>query len=105
MAGVTQVRPELEGGTQRTLKELIGHIAGDLYHDVEIEPNLLPMTGETLHHSANQQPDARLDISIRGLWQRGERAFADVRIFNPFAPTHLYQKLEKCFSICIYINI
>ena len=31
MAGVTQVRPELEGGTQRTLKELIGHIAGDLY--------------------------------------------------------------------------
>ena len=50
--------------------------------DVEIEPNLLSITGETLHHSANQQPDARLDISIRGFWQRGERAFADVRIFN-----------------------
>ena len=80
------------------LKELIGHIAGDLYCDVEIEPNLLPMTGETLHHSANKQPDARLDISIRGFWQRGERAFADVRIFNPFAQTHLNQKLEKCFS-------
>ena len=55
------------------------------------------MTGETLHHSA-KQPDARLDIRIRGFWQRGEQAFADVRICNPFAPTHLNQKLEKCFS-------
>ena len=80
------------------MKELIGHIAGYLYCDVEIEPNLLPMTGETLHHSAKQQPDARLDISVRGFWQREERAFADVKIFNPFAPTHLNQKLEKCFS-------
>ena len=62
------------------LKKLIGHIAGHLYHDVEIEPKQLPMTIDTLHHSANQQRDARLDISIRSFWQRGERAFADVRI-------------------------
>ena len=26
------------------LKKLIGHIAGHLYHDVEIEPKPLPMT-------------------------------------------------------------
>ena len=39
-----------------------------------------------------------MDISIRGFRQRGQRAFTDVRIFNPFAPTHLNQKLENCFS-------
>ena len=66
--------------------------------DVEIEPSLIPISGEVLHHSANQQQEARLDISIRGFWQRGQRAFTDIRIFNPFAPTHLNQKLENCFS-------
>ena len=80
------------------VKELIGHIANELYHDVEIEPNLIPISGEMLHHTANRQQDARLDISIRDFWQRGQRAFADVRIFNPFAQTHLNQKLENCFS-------
>ena len=80
------------------VKELIGNIAGELYHDVEIEPNLIPISGELLHHSANQQQEARLDLSIRGFWQRGQRAFTDIRIFNPFAPTHLNQKLENCFS-------
>ena len=49
-------------------------------------------------HSANQQREGRLDISIRGFWQRVQRAFTDIRIFNPFAPTHLNQKLENCFS-------
>ena len=80
------------------VKELIGHIANELYHDVEIEPNLIPISGEMLHHTANRQQDARLDISIRDFWQRGQRAFADVRIFNPFAKTHLNQKLENCLS-------
>ena len=79
------------------VKELIGNIAGELYHNVEIEPNL-PSSGELLHHSANQQQEARLDISIRGFWQRVQRAFTDIRIFNPFSPMHVSQKLENRFS-------
>ena len=39
------------------VKELIGHIANELYHDVEIEPNLKPISGEMLHHTANRQQD------------------------------------------------
>ena len=31
---------------------------------------------------------ARLDISALGFWQRGQRAFFDVRVFNPFAKSH-----------------
>ena len=84
-------------GRHDEVKELIGNIAGELYHNVEIEPNL-PSSGELLHHSANQQQEARLDISIRGFRQRGQRAFADVKIFNSFAPTHLNRKLENYFS-------
>ena len=80
------------------IKELFGHIANDIYHDVEIEPGLLPVSGEVLPPSANKQDDARLDLSVRSFWQRGERAFMDVRIFNPFASTHLNQNLENSFK-------
>ena len=55
-----------------SIYQLIGHIANELYHDVEIEPNLIPDSGEMLHHTANRQQDARLDISIRDFWQRGQ---------------------------------
>ena len=79
------------------MKELIGNIAGELYHDVEIEPNLIPISGELLHHSANQQQEARLDISNRDFWQRGQRAFADVRIFNLFTPKHLNKSWKTVF--------
>jgi hypothetical protein len=65
---------------------------------VEIEPNLLPLTGEQLHATANGKDEARLDISIGGFWQRGQRAFFDVRVFNPFAPSYRNQKLSTAFS-------
>ncbi len=40
----------------------------------------------------------RLDISIGGFWQCGQRAFFDVRVFNPFAPSYRNQKLSTAFS-------
>ena len=66
--------------------------------DVEIEPTLLPLTGEQLHATANGQDEARLDISVGGFWQRGQRAFFDVRVFNPFAPSYRNQKLSTVFN-------
>ena len=65
---------------------------------MEIEPNLLPLTGEQLHATANGKDEARLDISIGGFWQRCQRAFFDVRVFNPFAPSYRNQKLSTAFS-------
>ena len=63
-----------------------------------IEPKPLETTGEEFHRSANTQDEARLDFSVRGFWQRGERALFDVRVFNPFAPTHMNQDLDKAFE-------
>ena len=37
-------------------------------------------------------------ISARGFWQRGDKAFFDVRIFNPFAKSHLPVKLKTLFA-------
>ena len=66
------------------------------YVDVAVEPPLIPLTGERLNlRSANIDDEARLDIRARSFWMRGEQAFFDVRIFNPFASTHLNQSLTS----------
>ena len=62
------------------------------------EPHLTPVTGENLPRSSNTGDDACLNVSARGFWQRGQRAFFDVRVFNPFAPSHLKQNLQKVFA-------
>ena len=40
----------------------------------------LPLTGEVLISSANSSDKARLDVSARGFWQRGQRTIFDVRV-------------------------
>ena len=63
--------------------------------DVKTEPPLIPLTGEELNRGANKSNEARLDVSANGFWTRGDKAFFDVRIFNPFALKHRKQNLEK----------
>ena len=54
-------------------------------NDVEIEPVLQEITGETLNRGANRAPGPRLDISARGFWERQRTAFFDVRVCHPNA--------------------
>ena len=49
-------------------------------------------------NSSNTSDEARADLSMLGLWQRGQRAFVDVRIFNPFAPSYRNQSLNSTFK-------
>ena len=39
-----------------------------------------------------------MDVSARDFWFDGGLAFFDVRVFNPFAKTHLNTKLETVFN-------
>ena len=52
-------------------------------NDEEIEPGLQEITVETLNGGANRAPDARLDISARGFWERQRTASFDVRTLSP----------------------
>eukprot|EP00794_Sanderia_malayensis_P019800 gene19799-biopygen16443 len=80
------------------LRDLLGKLATEISNDVSIEPALQPLSGEQLPRNSNTSEEARLDISVRGFWQREQDAFFDVRIFNPFAPSYRNQKLENTFS-------
>ena len=68
-------------------------------NDVEVEPVLQEVTGDTLNHGANKAPDARLDIHARDFWERQRSAFFDVRVCHANAdsckdltPIQIYKK-------------
>ena len=77
------------------VRDLTAQMLKEVCHDVTIEPVLLPLDGEHLaHRTANASNEARLDVSARGFWTRGQKAFFDTRIFDPMARSHRDLPLE-----------
>ena len=70
--------------------------------DVETEPVLHDITGEVLGRGANTSREARVDIHVRGFWERKRSAFFDVRVCHPnvelytdLRPQQIYSKHEN----------
>ena len=60
---------------------------------------LQPLTGETLkYQTAKTENNARLDVSALGFWCCDQRAFFDIRVFDPVAPSHAHQSLDATHS-------
>ena len=76
------------GGFPTIRHSEIRNITADLMRQVCHRVGLQPVTGEQLQHrTANREDGARLDVVARNFWgQDGQRAFFDVRVFNPYAP-------------------
>jgi hypothetical protein len=70
----------------------------EVCHNVGVEPTLQPLSGETLRHAtANREEGARLDVVADNFWGRKQRAFFDVRVFYPLAPSYRRTPLESCY--------
>ena len=77
------------------IRDFTAEILRECCQNVEVEPLLTPLTGEQFHYrTANTDDQARLDVSARGVWTRGSKAFFDVRVFNPLAPSYRNQTLS-----------
>ena len=69
-------------------------------NDVQIELPLLPLSSKNFfERTANIEDSARVDVSARGFWIAGQKAFFDVRIFKPLARRYHEQNLNKCYII------
>ena len=78
------------------VRDITYEMMSEVCKNVEKEPVLQPLTGENLKYkSANKQDNARLDLSSQGFWTTGERAFFDIRVFDPVAPSHVNLELDK----------
>ena len=81
------------------VRDIAAGLLTEVCHGVGTEPCLQPVTDERLtHRTANREDGARLDIVAERFWGRDrQRAFFDVRVFNPFAPTHRNTSLAQCY--------
>ena len=75
--------------TYNVVRDPIAEILQEVCKDVRIEPQLLPVTGEELPARANIADGARADVSAIGLWQPLNRAFLDIKVFNPLASSNV----------------
>ena len=71
------------------IKDTFANLMSEVCFDVEIEPKLLSLQGESfVINSTTRDEDARLDVKANGLWgSRFSRTFFDVKVFNPHAKT------------------
>ena len=71
------------------------------YKDVKIEPHLAPMpphmqrTTKEGKVRSTDSDEARLDFCAVGVWGEMQRAFFDVRVTNPLAPSYSQKKIEQ----------
>ena len=81
------------------VRDLTASMLREVCHDVQVEPHLQTLTGETMgHRSANTETGARLDISACGVWGgRFERTFFDVRVFKPSVRSNRATSLQSTY--------
>ena len=73
------------------VRDLTAKLMSEVWHDVQVECHLQPLSGESLHYkSAVHEDDARGDIRAAGFWKCCHHcSFFDVRVFNAFAESNL----------------
>ena len=81
------------------VRDLTACLLTEVCKDVSVEPLLTPLTGENIEsRSAKTGDEARLDISARDFWVKGQKAFFDVRVFDPNASRYVTQNLQQCYA-------
>ena len=81
------------------VRDMTASLLTEVCHGVSTEPHLQPLCGEAmLHGSANVEDGARLDVAMHGFWGgRFEKAFLDVRVFNPSARSNRQASLQAVY--------
>ena len=80
------------------LRDITAELLTEVCHNVGVEPTLQPLTGEQLfYRSANVEDGARLDVVAEGFWDHRQKAYFDVKVFNPLAPTYSSISLPQCY--------
>jgi hypothetical protein len=76
--------------THNQVRDLEANLISEVCKVVQWEPQLLPLSGETLDlRSTNTAAKARWDISACGIWNTADKTFFDVHVFQPGAESNI----------------
>ena len=72
------------------IRALEAELMREVFHDVKIEPELLPIDGDQ-NRSGNTADKARLDVSGVGVWGTYEKTFLDIPNSQSYINKPLHQ--------------
>jgi hypothetical protein len=78
---------------RNTTAKLLDQVCSDVYP----EPPLINVAGEQLPPGTNVQDGARLDVSARNFWTPLDRAFTDIRVLHPQAPSNSNKSITQMY--------
>ena len=79
------------------LCDLTANLLTEVRKDIDIEPQLLPVTGKKFsNRTSSTSNEGRVDTQSREFWVRGQLAFFDVRVFDTNANRYLNKALPQC---------
>ena len=81
------------------LRDLEADLLDLVFNDVETEPALQEITGETLNSGANLACDARLDIHACRFWEKQKSTFFDIRVCHPSADSYKHLTPEQVLRL------
>ena len=86
------------GRRHNAIRDMTADLLSEVCTDVCVEPHLQELSGETFSfRTANTSREARLDIAARNVWSDNQRAFFDVRVFDPNARRFQNQTLSQAY--------
>ena len=91
-----------KGGLRHSeVRDLTTTLLSDVCKDIELEPSLFTLNGQqhTMRKTAKTNDEVRLDICARSFWVSGQKAFFDVRVFDPNSRSYSKQTLKQCHSM------
>ena len=88
-------------GTQYPRKHASLYLLSEVCPDVGVEPALQRLDSEPLQYAtAIREDGAHLDVVAWDFWGRNrQRAFFDIRVFNPFACSYSRSTLSRCYVV------
>ena len=70
----------------------------EVCRDVQTEPTLLPINENDYERRVNTADNARLDISLKGLWNSCEKTFFGIKITNPTSQSYSGKSLAEVYQ-------
>ena len=78
---------------RNTTAKLLEQVCSDVYP----EPPLINVAGEQLPPGTNLKDGTRLDVSARNFWTPLDRAFTDIRVLHPQAPSNSNKSILQMY--------
>ena len=79
------------------VRDLEASLMKEVCHNVQVEPELLPIERDGLPRRGNTAEKARLDVAGVGVWGAYEKTFLDIRIMHPNSPSYVNKPIEEVY--------